>query len=216
MGATGDKVKGENRPLYLVYVSLKYFVRYSTRIVSIIHLARYTFNYVKENGIWKIQHHHSSVMPEEIAMGKPITDDEVRGLFHLWNDALATLDPKAVATRYAKKGVLLPTVSDTPRTNFAEIEDYFINFLKLKPQGKIVESYVTKGTNWCQGKYSGITCANSFAKYSHLYPSLCCRCWNLRVHNECNGEKGERSLLFHLRIRRWPMEDQPPPLKYHA
>jgi uncharacterized protein (TIGR02246 family) len=143
-------------------VSLKYFVRYSTRIVSIIHLARYTFNYVKENGIWKIQHHHSSVMPEEIAMGKPITDEEVRGLFHLWNDALATLDPKAVATRYAKKGVLLPTVSDTPRTNFAEIEDYFINFLKLKPQGKIVESYVTKGTNWCQGKYSGITYANSF------------------------------------------------------
>jgi hypothetical protein len=46
-------------------------------------------------------------MPEGIAMGKPITDDEVRGLFHLWNDALATLDPKAVATRYAKKGELM-------------------------------------------------------------------------------------------------------------
>ena len=91
-------------------------------------------------------------MPEGIAMGKPITDDEVRGLFHLWNDALATLDPKAVASRYAKKGVLLPTVSDTPRTNFSEIEDYFVNFLKLKPQGKILESYVTKGNNWCQGK----------------------------------------------------------------
>ena len=85
-------------------------------------------------------------------MGKAITDDEVRDLFHLWNDALATLDPKAVARRYAKAGVLLPTVSDIPRTNFGEIEDYFVNFLKLKPQGKIVESYITKGVNWCQGK----------------------------------------------------------------
>ncbi|KAL7476246.1 hypothetical protein ACHAW6_002125, partial [Cyclotella cf. meneghiniana] len=121
MGATGDKVK-----------------------------ARYTYNYVKEDGIWKIQHHHSSVMPENIDMGKPITEDEVRGLFSLWNNALATLDPKVVALRYAKKGVLLPTVSDTPRTNFAEIEDYFVNFLKLKPQGKILESFVTVGKNWCK------------------------------------------------------------------
>ena len=56
---------------------------------------------------------HFSVMPEEIAMGKTITEDEVRGLFSLWNNALATLDPKQVAKRYAKNGVLLPTVSDT-------------------------------------------------------------------------------------------------------
>ena len=71
-------------------------------------------------------------MPEEIAMGKAITESEVRGLFSLWNNALATLDPKNVAMRYAKKGVLLPTVSDTPRTDFASIEDYFTQFLKLK------------------------------------------------------------------------------------
>ena len=77
---------------------------------------RYSYIYVKEDGIWKINHHHSSVMPEEIAMGKAITEDEVKGLFHLWNDALATLDSKTVASRYAKEGVLLPTVSDTPRT----------------------------------------------------------------------------------------------------
>ncbi len=82
-------------------------------------------------------------------MGKPITESEVRSLFSLWNNALATLDPKNVASRYAKSGVLLPTVSDTPRTDFASIEDYFVNFLKLKPQGEIVESHVTVGTNWC-------------------------------------------------------------------
>ena len=121
MGATGDKVK-----------------------------ARYSYNYVKEDGVWKIQHHHSSVMPEGMDMGQPITESEVRDLFQLWNGALATLDPKKVASRYARAGVLLPTVSDTPRTNFQSIEDYFVNFLKLKPQGEILESHVTIGKNWCQ------------------------------------------------------------------
>jgi hypothetical protein len=110
MGATGDKVK-----------------------------ARYTYNYVKEDGIWKIQHHHSSVMPEG-TFGEPITESEVRGLFSLWNNALATLDPKKVASRYAKKGVLLPTVSDIPRAHFSDIEDYFKKFCLLKPQGEILES----------------------------------------------------------------------------
>lgn len=103
MGTTGDKVK-----------------------------ARYSYNYVQEDGQWKIQHHHSSVMPEEIALGKSITEDGVRELFSLWNNALSTLDPKKVAARYAKNGVLLPTVSDVPRTDFTSIEDYFINFLKNK------------------------------------------------------------------------------------
>jgi len=145
MGATGDKVK-----------------------------ARYTYNYIKEDGIWKIQHHHSSVMPEEIAMGKAITEDEVRSLFSLWNNALATLDPVKVAKRYAKAGVLLPTVSDVPRTDFSSIEDYFVNFLKLKPQGEILESHVTIGHNWCQdaGIYEftmGATGAKVKGRYSFIY-----------------------------------------------
>ena len=89
-------------------------------------------------------------MPEEIAMGKAITESEVRSLFSLCNNALATEDPKKVAARYAKSGVLLPTVSDMPRTDFASIEDYFVNFLKLKPQGEILDSHVTIGQNWCQ------------------------------------------------------------------
>ena len=121
MGATGDKVR-----------------------------ARYTYMYVEEDGIWKIQHHHSSVMPEENIVGKAITEDEVKGLFNLWNDALATLDPKKVADRYAKDSVLLPTVSDVPRTDYAGKEDYFTNFLQNKPQGEILESNVVIGLNWAQ------------------------------------------------------------------
>ena len=83
-------------------------------------------------------------------MGAAISEDEVKGLFNLWNDALATLDPKEVADRYARGGVLLPTVSDTPRTDHYAIVDYFTNFLKLKPQGEILESNVMIGHNWCQ------------------------------------------------------------------
>ena len=94
--------------------------------------ARYTFFYVLENGSWKIQHHHSSIMPESISVPTPITEDEVRGLFYLWNDALATLDPNVVADRYTDDAVLLPTVSDIPRADRASITDYFVNFTKLK------------------------------------------------------------------------------------
>jgi len=145
MGATGDKVK-----------------------------ARYSFVYVYEDGQWKISHHHSSVMPEEIAMGKSITEDEVRSLFSLWNDALATDDPREVADRYSRKGVLLPTVSDTPRTDYFAIVDYFKAFLKKKPQGTILESNVQIGHNWCQdaGIYEftmGADGTKVKARYSFVY-----------------------------------------------
>ena len=144
MGATGDKVK-----------------------------ARYSYVYVYEYGQWKIQHHHSSVMPEAPAK-ETISESEVKDLFNLWNDALATLDPDAVASRYASKGVLLPTVSDVPRTDYDSIKDYFVNFLELKPQGKILDSYVMTGDNWCKdvGIYEftmGATGDKVKARYSFAY-----------------------------------------------
>jgi len=40
---------------------------------------------VYEDGEWKINHHHSSIMPEGIVTAEPITKDEVRDLFQLWN-----------------------------------------------------------------------------------------------------------------------------------
>jgi len=136
--------------------------------------ARYSFLYVQEDGVWKIQHHHSSVMPEEHSVGKSISEDEVKGLFNLWNDALATLDAKKVANRYARKSVLLPTVSDIPRTDYAGIEDYFINFLKLKPKGEILDSNVEIGMNWAQdcGIYEftmGVSGKKVKGRYSFIY-----------------------------------------------
>lgn len=58
-------------------------------------------------------------------------------LFNKWNDALQTGDAKAVAKLYAEDAVLLPTVSNLPRTTPEEIEDYFNHFLEKKPRGTI-------------------------------------------------------------------------------
>ena len=87
---------------------------------------------------------------------------------------LLTVDSDAVAKRYAKKGVLLPTVSDTPRTDYASIKDYFDTFLTMKPQGVILESHVTTGPKWCQdvGLYEftmGATGAKVKARYTFVY-----------------------------------------------
>ena len=77
-----------------------------------------------------------------------LPNDGVRGLFGLWNDAMATLDADEVAKRYDEAPCLLPTISNTPRTDYDGIKAYFVDFLKKEPQGTILESYVTSGPDW--------------------------------------------------------------------
>jgi uncharacterized protein (TIGR02246 family) len=60
------------------------------------------------------------------------------------------LDPDKVVANYASDGVLLPTVSNKPRTNPAEIRDYFVKFLKSGPQGKIDTRIIKIGCNVAQ------------------------------------------------------------------
>lgn len=135
---------------------------------------RYSFNYIWEDGEWKISHHHSSFMPESVTLGTPITKKEVRDLFQLWNKALASKDPAKVTERYAKDAVLLPTVSDAARYDHPAINDYFVNFLKKKPQGKITEGEIIVGANWAQdaGIYEftmGVDKSKVTARYSFVY-----------------------------------------------
>lgn len=73
------------------------------------------------------------------------SEAEIAALFDRWNASLATRDPRRVAANYAQGAVLLPTVSNLPRTSPALIEDYFTTFLKSKPQGRIDERHVTIG-----------------------------------------------------------------------
>jgi uncharacterized protein (TIGR02246 family) len=76
-----------------------------------------------------------------------ITQDEVKGLFDKWNAALATGNPDTVTARYSDDAVLLPTVSNKPRTNHAEIKDYFVSFLQKHPQGTINSRTIKLGCN---------------------------------------------------------------------
>lgn len=112
--------------------------------------ARYSFVYAFEDGKWMISHHHSSLMPQETVRPQPITNEQVRALFDLWNNALATGDPQVVASRYSKDAVLLPTLSDSARYTNDRIADYFVGFLKKKPRGEILEGNVKVGPNWAQ------------------------------------------------------------------
>jgi hypothetical protein len=61
----------------------------------------------------------------------------VAALFDEWNFALSSLDASQVVQRYWPNAVLLPTVSNTPRTNAAMIGDYFRHFLAQRPRGRI-------------------------------------------------------------------------------
>ncbi len=76
-----------------------------------------------------------------------VTEDEVIALFDRWNAALATLNPEEVAEEYAHDAILLPTVSNQPRTNHEEIKDYFEHFLQKKPVGKVDFRIIKLGCN---------------------------------------------------------------------
>ncbi|WP_456292660.1 SgcJ/EcaC family oxidoreductase [Pseudomonas sp. AK106] len=68
-------------------------------------------------------------------------------LFDRWNDALKTGDSSKVAANYTADAVLLPTLSNQPRTDLAGKLDYFNHFLKNKPVGTVDSSTVMTSCN---------------------------------------------------------------------
>lgn len=86
----------------------------------------------------------------------PATQQQIASLFDRWNDSLRTGDPDKVLANYAPDGVLLPTVSNQARTTPAAIKDYFVKFLKYKPQGSIDDRFIRIGCNVAQdvGNYT--------------------------------------------------------------
>lgn len=97
----------------------------------------------------------------------------IAALFDRWNASLATGDPARVAANYAPDAVLLPTVTNEPRTTPADIRDYFVKFLKNKPEGTIDKRIIKIGCNVAQdvGTYTfrfgdGATVK---ARYTYVY-----------------------------------------------
>jgi uncharacterized protein (TIGR02246 family) len=76
-----------------------------------------------------------------------VSQAKVDGLFTEFNNAWATKDPAKVTSLFTKDAVLLATVSNKPRTNHEEINDYFVKFLKGSPVGTIDSSTYKMGCN---------------------------------------------------------------------
>jgi uncharacterized protein (TIGR02246 family) len=76
-----------------------------------------------------------------------VTKAQVEAQFGRFNQAWATRNPDTVTKLFSRGAVLLPTVSNTPRTDHAGIRDYFVSFLKAQPVGKIDSSNVRLGCN---------------------------------------------------------------------
>lgn len=81
------------------------------------------------------------------AVCHPSTEIEIAGLFDRWNASLQTGDPEKIVANYAKKSVLLATVSNKPRLTPDEKTDYFEHFVKGKPVGTIDSRNIELGCN---------------------------------------------------------------------
>ena len=68
---------------------------------------------------------------------KATSEQDIAALFDRWNQSLQTGDARKVVANYAEKSVLLATVSNTPRLDPAQKQDYFEHFLENKPFGRI-------------------------------------------------------------------------------
>lgn len=76
-----------------------------------------------------------------------VTEAQVEAQFDKFNAAWATKNPGTVTKLFTDDAVLLATVSNKPRTDHAEIEDYFVGFLKGSPVGTITSSTIDIGCN---------------------------------------------------------------------
>ncbi|MDD2325680.1 MAG: SgcJ/EcaC family oxidoreductase [Alphaproteobacteria bacterium] len=76
-----------------------------------------------------------------------VSKKEIAALFDRWNESLQTKDAAKVAANYTTDAVLLPTVSNKPRTTTDGIKDYFEHFLQKSPKGRIDSSTIHIGCN---------------------------------------------------------------------
>jgi uncharacterized protein (TIGR02246 family) len=109
------------------------------------------------------------------------TTKAVSALFTQWNDALKTKNPDTVTALYVDNAVLLPTLSNKPRTNHAEIRAYFVDFLKKNPVARLDQTFLSTGCNWATntGIYTfklwdeqSKTTKEVQARYSYVYEKI--------------------------------------------
>ena len=86
-------------------------------------------------------------LAKEVPACAPASTGEIEAQFERFNGALASGSPDKVTALFAADAVLLPTLSNTPRTDSAAVRDYFVHFLAKSPVGHIDSSTVRIGCN---------------------------------------------------------------------
>jgi uncharacterized protein (TIGR02246 family) len=127
-----------------------------------------------------------------------LSSQEIASFFTQWNNAIQTENPDTVTALYAEDAVLLPTISNTPRTNHTEMRAYFVDFLKKKPRATIDRSFIKPGCNWATdtGIYSfNLTDEKSKkvtkvqARYSFVYEKIKGKWTIIHHHSSLMPEK---------------------------
>lgn len=76
-----------------------------------------------------------------------VEKSEIEALFDKWNASLKTGNPDLVVENYLSDAVLIPTLSNKVRLTNEERKEYFQDFLKKKPSGKIDSRSIRIGCN---------------------------------------------------------------------
>lgn len=104
------------------------------------------------------------------------TKEQIAALFDRWNASLQTKKAEEVVKNYAADAVLLPTVSNKPRTDHEGIKDYFEHFLQKSPKGVINSRTIHIGCNeaFDVGTYTFTLTADGktsdvAARYTYIY-----------------------------------------------
>lgn len=71
-----------------------------------------------------------------------VTERDIEGQFLRFSEAWATGDPDVVTALFTAKPVLLPTVSNQPKTTPEAVRDYFVAFLRNRPVARIDSSTI--------------------------------------------------------------------------
>lgn len=111
---------------------------------------------------------------EDLPGPEDTTEEKIRSLFVLFNNALATRNPKLVTKRYAKDAVLLPGSSGDALMDAPAIERFYESYLLENPRKRILEGRIRIGHGWAEdaGICEITTARNSNgikARYSFVY-----------------------------------------------
>lgn len=106
-----------------------------------------------------------------------VTEDQVAAQFDRFNAAWATKNPDTVTALFAPNATLLATVSNAERKGHDKIRDYFVDFLKAEPVGRVDSSTIlidcntaTRSGNWTVNmKNANGERVDVAARYSFLY-----------------------------------------------